>query len=168
MNSTSWSSDLTERLQKRFGDEVTEYSTYLAQNFLVCSPGSAIPIIRFLKTDHGYDFLVDITAVDYPKRNERFDLIYTQYSFTANDRVRVKTMVHENARPASATPVFAGANWLEREIFDMFGIEFEGHPDLRRILLPEEWSGFPLRKDHSILKQDEVWVRENLGIKSGQ
>ncbi len=168
MLSTLWASELTARLHQRFGDEVTEYSTYLAQNFLVCSPNAAIPIVEFLRAECGYDFLVDITAVDYPKRDNRFDLIYTLYSYAANDRVRVKTAIHERARPASATSIFTGANWLEREIFDMFGIEFEGHPDLRRILLPEEWSGFPLRKDHSILKQDDVWVRENLGIESGQ
>jgi NADH-quinone oxidoreductase subunit C len=82
--------------------------------------------------------------------------------------VRLKAHVGVDECVASVTRVWPTANWLEREAFDMFGIVFEGHPDLRRILLPEEWQGYPLRKDYDILKQDTAWVRENLGIESGQ
>ncbi|MGH9660876.1 MAG: NADH-quinone oxidoreductase subunit C, partial [Bryobacteraceae bacterium] len=98
----------------------------------------------------------------------RFELVYIVYSFSRNDRVRIKTAVADGARPATATTVHLAANWLEREVFDMFGIQFEGHPDMRRILLPEEWEGYPLRKEYGILQQDERWVKENLGIDSGQ
>ena len=76
--------------------------------------------------------------------------------------------VAENERPASLVELWPTSNWLEREIFDLFGIEFAGHPDLKRILLPDGWQGHPLRKDYDILLQDSAWVRENLGIESGQ
>jgi len=163
-----WESDLTRALADRFRDQITEFSSYLGQNFLVSKPGAAIPILRFLKDEWAFDYLVDITAVDYPKRAERFDLVYILYSFARNERIRMKTMIADGIKPLSATVVYCAANWLEREVFDMFGIEFENHPEMRRILLPEEWEGFPLRKEYSIIQQDEKWVQENLGIESGQ
>jgi NADH-quinone oxidoreductase subunit C len=165
---TPWESDLTAGLKEQFGDQVTEYSTYLGQSFLVAKPPAVISILEFLKLEKDFDYLVDLTAVDYPKRSERFDLVYILYSFARNERIRVKAMVAEGARPATACGVHLTANWLEREVFDMFGIQFEGHPDMRRILLPEEWEGHPLRKDYPILQQDQRWVQENLGIESGQ
>jgi NADH-quinone oxidoreductase subunit C len=121
-----------------------------------------------LKLEAGFDYLVDITAVDWPKRAERFDLVYILYSFSRNERVRIKTQIDESYRPASVVGVHLTANWLEREVFDMFGIEFAGHPDLRRILMPDEWQGHPLRKDYPILQQDQRWVEENLDGASGQ
>jgi NADH-quinone oxidoreductase subunit C len=168
MAATPWESDLAGRLREHFGEQITELSTYLGQSFLVAEPAAVIPILEFLKLEEDFDYLVDVTAVDYPKREARFDLVYILYSFARNERIRVKTMVAEGARPATAVTVHLAANWLEREVFDMFGIQFEGHPDMRRILLPEEWEGYPLRKDYSILQQDQRWVQENLGIESGQ
>jgi NADH-quinone oxidoreductase subunit C len=168
MASTPWEGDLPNQIRERFGDQVSACSTYLGQNFVVVKPDAAIPLIEFLKLEADFDYLVDVTAVDYPKRAERFDLFYILYSFPRNERLRVKTMIADGAKPATAVGAHPGANWLEREVFDMFGIQFEGHPDMRRILMPEEWEGFPLRKDYGILKQDDRWVRENLGIESGQ
>jgi len=165
---TPWESELTAHLKERFGDRITEFSTYLGQSFLIAKPESVIPILEFLKLEEDFDYLVDLTAVDYPKRAERFDVVYILYSFAKNERIRVKTTVADGARPQTAVTVHLTANWLEREVFDMFGIQFEGHPDMRRILLPEEWEGYPLRKDYSILQQDQRWVQENLGIESGQ
>ena len=168
MAATPWEGALPAQLKERFGSEINECSSYLGQNFVVARPDAAIPILEFLKLEADFDYLVDITAVDYPNRAERFDLVYILYSYARNERVRVKTMIADGAKPQTAVPVHTGANWLEREVFDMFGIQFAGHPDMRRILLPEEWEGFPLRKEHSIIKQDDRWVKENLGIESGQ
>jgi NADH-quinone oxidoreductase subunit C len=168
MAATPWESDLTSALKARFGDRITGFSTYLGQNFLVCRPDAVVPVIEHLKLDADFDYLVDVTAVDYPNRPERFDLVYIVYSFLRNQRLRVKTQIPEGFRPQSVVGVHLTANWLEREAFDMFGIQFEGHPDLRRILMPDEWEGHPLRKDYSILGQDQRWVQENLGIESGQ
>src|SRR6185369_6958072 len=168
MAATPWDSELSRELKERFGDRIGETSTYLGQNFIVCKADSAIPVLEYLKLEADFDYLVDITATDWPKRPERFDLVYIIYSFSRNERVRLKAYIADGYKPESAVGVHLTSNWLEREVFDMFGIEFAGHPDMRRILLPEEWDGFPLRKENSIIKQDDRWVRENLGIESGQ
>jgi len=168
MAATPWDSDLARELKERFGDKITATSTYLGQNFIVAQPEAVIAILEHLKIEDDFDYLVDITAVDWPKRPERFDLVYIVYSFARNERVRIKTFIKEGYQPQTAVNVHLTANWLEREIFDMFGIEFAEHPDMRRILMPEEWQGHPLRKDYGILQQDERWVRENLEIESGQ
>jgi NADH-quinone oxidoreductase subunit C len=168
MAATPWDSELAGEIKEQFADRISEVSTYLGQNFVVCTPEAAVPLIEFLKLEADFDYLVDITAVDWPKRAERFDLVYILYSFSRNERLRVKTFIADGYRPESAVGVHLTANWLEREVFDMFGIEFAGHPDLRRILMPDEWQGYPLRKDYGIVQQDDRWVQENLGIESGQ
>jgi NADH-quinone oxidoreductase subunit C len=168
MAATGWDSPLAHELKERFGDRIGETSSYLGQNFIVAKAEAAIPVLEYLKLEADFDYLVDVTAVDWPKRAERFDLVYILYSFARNERVRVKTYVAEGYKPETAVDVHLTANWLEREVFDMFGIEFAGHPHMTRILLPEEWQGYPLRKDYGILQQDDRWVQENLGIESGQ
>ncbi|NWF85554.1 MAG: NADH-quinone oxidoreductase subunit C [Bryobacteraceae bacterium] len=168
MQTAPWESELTASLKEEFGDAITEFSSYLGQNFLVARPGAAIPILQSLKDNHGFDYLVDITAVHWPKRDEQFDLIYVVYSFARNERIRIKVKLKEGDRPETAVDVHLTADWLEREVFDMFGIEFEGHPNMKRILMPDEWQGHPLRKEVSILGMDNNWVQQNLGIESGQ
>lgn len=163
-----WNSELTASLRERFPEVSIETLSYLGQNFLVLPPESFLPVAGYLKSECGFDMLVDLTAVDYPKREKRFEVIYQFYSFPKNERLRLKISLGEEESVESATPLWSAANWLEREVFDMFGIRFANHPNLKRILLPEEWQGHPLRKDYGLTQQDEKWVQENLHIESGQ
>lgn len=165
---TPWESGLTRQLQQQFGNQISEFSTCVGQSFLVAAPESVVPILEFLKLEVEFDYLVDVTAVDYPKREERFDLVYIVYSFARNERIRVKTRIKDGYQPESAVGVHLTANWLEREVFDMFGIKFANHPNLKRILMPDGWEGHPLRKDAGLRDMDNRWVKENLGIESGQ
>jgi len=95
-------------------------------------------------------------------------VILNLYSFAKNERLRIKAHAADGEKVPSLVEVWIAANWLEREVFDMFGIKFDGHPDMKRILLPDDWKGHPLRKDYGILQQDNEWVQINLGIESGQ
>jgi NADH-quinone oxidoreductase subunit C len=147
---------------------VREASTYLGQNYLVIDAAAIHDVLQLLRDEEQFDYCVDITAVHYPKRDEQFDVVWILYSFAKNERIRVKTQIKDGDSVASAVPLWPTANWLERECYDMFGIRFEGHPDLRRILLPDGWNGYPLRKDYNILQQDTEWVHANLHIESGQ
>jgi len=128
-----------------------------------------VAICQFLKGPEGgaYAMLTDETAADYPKREKRFDIIYHLYSFEHNNRLRLRVQVSAGEKIPSVVGVWVTANWLEREIYDMFGVIYEGHPDLKRILLPDGWVGHPLRKDYDILKQDEAWVKANLASRAG-
>ncbi len=168
MAATPWEGELPGMLKEQFGEQILETSTYLGQNFAIVKPEALVGVLEFLKLEADFDYLVDVTAVDYPQRPERFDVVYIVYSFSRNERIRVKIRIPEAFQPATATGVHLTANWLEREVFDMFGIQFAGHPDLRRILLPEEWTGHPLRKEKTLIDMDNRWVKENLGIDSGQ
>lgn len=142
--------------------------TYLGQNYIVADRSLIPEILQRLCNEEQFDYCVDLTAVHYPKREKQFDVIWVLYSFPRNERVRVKTLIADGETLPSSVPIWPTANWLEREVFDMFGIKFDGHPDLKRILLPDGWKGFPLRKDYNILQQDNEWVQINLGIESGQ
>lgn len=157
-----------KRFKARFGDTLREAWVDRKQAILVVSTERLRESAQYLRNEEKFDFLTDVTAVDWPKREKRFDVVLNLYSFAKNERLRLKAHASETESVPSVTSVWPTANWLEREAFDMFGIRFEGHPNLKRILLPDEWQGHPLRKDYDILTQDEAWVRENLGIESGQ
>src|SRR2546428_641115 len=160
--------ELVKRYRSRFGNAIREAWLDRKQAILVVDRGQLVEIAKYSRDEEKFDMLTDLTAVDWPKREKRFDIILNLYSFVKNERLRLKVHAGENEPVPSVTGVWGVANWLEREAFDMFGIHFEGHPNLTRILLPEEWQGHPLRKDYDILTQDTAWVRENLGIESGQ
>jgi len=165
-----WSNPLLDELQKRFPGAITEAVIFRNMPSLTVAKESLLAVCRFLKSSDGgsYTLLTDETAVDYPKREKRFDVIYHLYSFERNNRLRLRVQAGSQEKVPSVTGLWPTANWLEREIYDMFGVVYEGHPDLKRILMPDEWVGHPLRKDYDILKQDEDWVKANLGIESGQ
>ena len=163
-----WDSELTACLRRRYGSGLKEASTYLGQKYLVVDSSILYEILLQMRDDERFDYCVDITAVHYPKRELQFDIVYVLYSFHHNERVRVKAQIKEGDSLRTAVEIWPTANWLEREVYDMFGISFDGHPDLKRILLPDGWKGHPLRKDYPILQQDKEWVQINLGIESGQ
>ena len=160
--------DLSMRYRERFGAAILDALEDRRQPYLVIDSLQLSDIARYSRDEEKFDLLEDFTAVDWPRREKRFDLIAILYSFPHNRRLRLKIPITDGERPASLAEIWPTANWLEREIFDMFGIVFAGHPALKRILLPDEWQGHPLRKDYDILRQDTAWVRENLGIESGQ
>jgi NADH-quinone oxidoreductase subunit C len=164
---TPWDSPMVVKLKGEYGSGI-EPLTYLGQNYMVVDRSLIPEILQVLRNEEQFDYCVDITAVHYPKREKQFDVLWVLYSFPRNERIRVKTQIADGESLPSSVPIWATANWLEREVFDMFGIKFDGHPDLKRILLPDGWKGHPLRKDYGILQQDNEWVQINLGIESGQ
>ena len=160
--------ELVARFKARFGEAIREAWTDRKQAILLVERGRLLEIAQYVREEEEFDLLSDLTAVDWPKREKRFDVILNLYSFAKNERLRLKIHAAADEPVPSVAGVWGTANWLEREAYDMFGIVFDGHPNLKRILLPDEWQGHPLRKDYDILTQDTAWVRENLGIESGQ
>jgi NADH-quinone oxidoreductase subunit C len=163
-----WDSPMVATLNGQYGSGIREAVSYLGQNYMIVEPSIVSELLQILRDREQFDYCVDVTAVHYPEREKQFDLIWVLYSFARNERIRVKTMIADGESVPSVVSIWATANWLEREVFDMFGIRFDGHPDLKRILLPDGWKGHPLRKDYGIIQQDQEWVRANLGIESGQ
>ena len=156
--------DLSELVQVRFPDEVI--SADLAYEELTVTVGISglLRVLEFLQSDANCRFstLTDITAVDHPERPARFDVVYQMLSMYRNQRIRLKVAVREDELVPSATGLFPGANWYEREVFDMFGIMFSGHPDLRRILTDYGFRGHPLRKDFPTTGYVEVRYDETV------
>jgi NADH-quinone oxidoreductase subunit C len=146
-------------LREAFPDGVLETGLPQGDATAVVHPDSLSRIMAFLMTDQRlrFDTLVDITAVDYLGRKPRFDIVYHLLSLPLRRRIRIKVRV-DDGEPgvASLTGLWGSANWLEREVWDMFGIRFSGHPDLKRILLYEEFEGHPLRKDYPIRRRQPL------------
>jgi NADH-quinone oxidoreductase subunit C len=158
---------LVTRLQKEVPGSILSAQIYLGQKILHLEASRLLDLCEFLRHDHecDYDLLQDVTALDYPEREKRFVVVHHLCSLRRNVMLRLKTQIGEGDSIESVTSIWPGADWLEREAYDMFGIVFSGHPDLRRILLPEDWVGYPLRKDYDLRKQDEEWIRRHLQIR---
>lgn len=163
--------NLGKRLLEKYGqDRKVEFDSVNEPIIWAKSPEDAKMLFRSFMLDEAskMDFLSDITAYDNKDHEDgpkRFVLVYQQYSTTLHVRVRIKCLLDENEQAMTLTDIFAGANWLEREVFDMFGITFKGHPNLRRIMMDERFSGFPLRKEYPI-KQREPF-RDNIAFHLG-
>jgi NADH-quinone oxidoreductase subunit C len=126
---------------------------------LLVAPSRLFELLSLLKHDHGFDMLADLTAVDYlyyPDATDRFGVVYALLNCETGERLYVKTMLNEpDLTLPSVFPLWKGADWMEREVFDMYGIRFEGHPDLRRILMPDAFATYPLRKDYPLRGRGE-------------
>ena len=171
---------VVDRLRAELGERVLAASDAFGDHEISVAVGDWVEVAQLLKNDGELqmDHFIDLTAIDYPERESaRFDLTLTLRSSETNARIRVRTQVEEGGEPGTLSSVWRGANWAEREVWDMFGIKFKDHPDMRRILLYEEFVGHPLRKDYPIDKAQplvpyrEVTDIEKLppfGIEEGQ
>lgn len=135
------------------------FSAFRDQNRVVALRASIEGVLRLLKEKLGFDLLVDVTCVDYlyyPNARDRFGLVYLLANTQTNERIAVRTFVNDpDPEVPSVVHLWEGANWLEREVWDVFGIRFAGHPDLRRIVLPEQFTAHPLRKDYPLQGRGE-------------
>ena len=136
-----------ESIRAAVPDSVVSAREYAKQVTVVVAKEKIVEVVRHLKDREDFRYCVDVTAVDWKKRDPRFDVVYHFYSFSKNDRIRVKCGVADGQEVPSIAEVFLSANWSERETWDMFGVRFAGHPDPRRILTWEGFHGHPLRKD---------------------
>ena len=156
--------ELADYLASALAADVSETAVESGELMMRARRDTAIKVLTFLRDDQNCQFkqLMDITAVDYPERENRFDVVYNLLSLTHNQRVRVKVATDETTPVVSATTVFSVANWFEREVWDLFGVFFSDHPDLRRILTDYGFEGHPLRKDFPLSGHVEVRYDEDL------
>jgi NADH-quinone oxidoreductase subunit C len=146
------SEQVMDILRERYPEDVTDSGVSHGQSWVVVTRGRISAICNFLKesADIRMDYLIDITAVDWHPKNPRFEVVYHLHSMSNGCRLRIKVPLEEEQSVQSVSWIWRTANWHEREVFDMFGIRFDMHPGLRRILMPDEWEGHPLRKDYPL------------------
>jgi NADH-quinone oxidoreductase subunit C len=156
---------LVEKIREQFDGTVMEASEFVGQLSIRIEQARIVEVCDFLKRDAEtpFNFLSDLTCVHFPDRAEApFEVVYNLYSITANERVRLKVATDEDRGVESVASVWPTANWMEREVFDLFGIPFRNHPDLRRILLPPDWEGHPLRKEYPLEFIENNWTAKHL------
>jgi NADH-quinone oxidoreductase subunit C len=155
---------LVKELKEKFAETIGPATEFLGQLSIEIGPAGVVEVCDYLK-DHPktpFNYLSDLTCVHYPLRMEApFDVVYNLYSIPANQRVRLKAATNGSGIE-SVTAVWPAANWMEREVFDLFGVNFLNHPDLRRILLPPDWEGHPLRKDVALEFVENEWTAKHL------
>lgn len=154
MSSAEQLATLKSDIAVKFGDNAFKFSTTPVGDHVVETPKETVnALLRYLKEYAGYNFLMDVCGVDYPNRDKRFDVVYHLFGSSDARRLRVKTQVADGESVPTATTIWKGADWFERETYDMFGIKFSGHPNLRKILTHHQFVGHPLRKDYEADKQ---------------
>ena len=155
--------DLEKKINSELTSKIKFSETKHSQLYLSIESDDLIDVLLFLKNDASTKFkqLTDITAVDYPQESKRFKLVYMLLSHEFNNRIILNYLINENEVIPSITEIFPSANWMEREVFDMYGIKFNDHPDLRRILTDYNFEGFPLRKDFPLTGHNEVRFSED-------
>jgi NADH/F420H2 dehydrogenase subunit C len=151
-------------LQSALPGAVEQLSFWVGDWTVIVSVSRLLEVGRFLRDTPGvaFDFCSDVTASDWPTRARRFDVIYCLYSTRHRTRVRLKVRAGESDPVPSVSGLWPAANWLEREVYDLFGVNFTGHPDLRRILMPDDWQGFPQRKDYPLEGPGELLMENPL------
>jgi len=156
---------IVKRLKAKFGEAIGDASEFIGQLSVYVESARIVEVCDFLKRDEKtpFDYLSDLTCVHYPDRGDvPFEMIYNLFSIPTNERVRLKAKTSEDAGIESVTGVWPAANWLEREVYDLFGVRFANHPDLRRLLLPPDWEGYPLRKDFPLEFVENAWTERHL------
>jgi len=155
-------------LQRGAPGTVEQLSFWVGDWTVIVSPDRLLEVATFLRDDAetSFDYCSDVTATDWPPRERRFDVVYCLYSTGLRHRVRIKVRAGEDDEVPSVTGIWPAANWLEREVYDQYGIKFTGHPDLRRILMPDDWQGHPQRKDYPLegpgeylMESPQDWLR---------
>ena len=156
-------SDLEKKINSELTTKINDSNISHEQLYLSIDNEDLLDVILFLKINNDTKFkqLIDITAVDYPENSKRFKMIYLLLSHQFNQRIVISCVINENEVVSSLTKIFPSANWMEREVFDMYGVKFKDHPDLRRILTDYNFEGFPLRKDFPLTGHTEVRYSEN-------
>ena len=154
--------DLEKKINSELTTKIKESKILHNQLYLSINSEDLLDVILLLKTNKDTKFkqLIDITAVDYPENKKRFKIVYLLLSHEFNQRILISYFINENEKISSLVNIFPSANWMEREIFDMYGIKFNDHPDLRRILTDYGFEGFPLRKDFPLTGHNEVRYSE--------
>ena len=154
--------DLEKKINSELGTKINTSEIKHNQIYLEIDSEDLIDVVLFVKTNKNTKFrqLIDITVVDYPERSKRFKIVYLFLSHEFNQRMILSYNISENEVIASLTPIFPSANWMEREVFDMYGVSFKDHPDLRRILTDYGFEGHPLRKDFPLTGHTEVRYSE--------
>jgi NADH-quinone oxidoreductase subunit C len=156
---------LVRRLTESLDGAVSEATEFLGQLSVRIAPARIVEVCEFLKRDaeSPFDYLSDLTCVHFPENADApFEVVYNLYSISANQRVRLKVATTDAAGVETVTGVWPAANWLEREVYDLFGVRFHNHPDLRRLLLPPDWEGHPLRKDYPLEPVENNWTAKHL------